>query len=98
MKALIAISTLLLSSQVFAEKISCRAETFISSGEYAKADAEITFDLNRKTKTISNVKGHVFVQAIYAESEVINTEEAYMGFFQFDRLQAVENITQNQPL
>lgn len=86
MKSFIALTALILSTQAFAERVTCHADTFVTSGEHGKADAEISFELNRKTKTISNVKGHIFVQAIYAESEEINTEESYMGFFSFAKL------------
>lgn len=57
-----------------------------------KTDARITFDLNRSTKTISNVIGHVYVQTPYAEAhEEISTENSYMGFFQLASVSANPN-------
>ena len=93
MKSLLLLSILALSQSLYAESVTCRAEKTIKNGfSDMKTDAELTFDLNRATKTISNVLGHIYVQNPYAEAhEEISTENSYMGFFQITSTTANPN-------
>lgn len=97
MKSLIALVALALSSQAFSEEVSCRAEKAIQPGfANMKADAQLDFALDRKTKTISKLVGHIFVQTPYAETnEEISTENSYMGFFKFDSIASNPNYRPN---
>ncbi|MBC7429712.1 MAG: hypothetical protein H7336_13935 [Bacteriovorax sp.] len=89
MKSIIAVVALVLSTHAFAEQVICHAEKAIQPGMEMKADAEISFDLNRDTSTLTNIQGHNFVQTPYAEAnEEINIENSYMGFFQATSLVA----------
>lgn len=87
------LSLLAFSHSVFAESITCRADKTIQPGfPSIKTNAEITFDLDRSTKTISNLVGHVYVQSPYSEAhEEINTENSYMGFFKSESISANPN-------
>ncbi len=98
MKSLIVLAALTLSSQAFSSEVTCRAEKAIQPGfENMKADAQLEFKLDRETKTITELNGHIFVQNPYAEAnEEISTENSYMGFFKFDSLAHNENYRPNR--
>lgn len=90
MKSLFFISLLAISQTIFAESVTCRADKTIQLGfPSIKTSAEITFDLDRSTKTINKLNGHIFVQSPYYEAdEEISTENSYMGFFNAEVINA----------
>jgi hypothetical protein len=93
MKSLLLLTTLLLSSQVFAnEQVTCRGSQAIQGGQSnLSADAEITFNLDRAEKALTNFLGHIFVKSPFDEGNTISTENSYMGFFSIDSLSANPN-------
>lgn len=93
MKSLLLLSLIAFSQSVLAESVTCRADKTIQPGfPSIKTHAEITFDLDRTTKTISNAIGHIYVQSPYSEAhEEISTENSYMGFFKAASVSANPN-------
>lgn len=93
MKLLIILAALTLSTQVFSEDVTCRSQKAIQENEPngMKVDAEINFTLNRETKELTNVIGHIFVQQVFIEDEEIGVNNSYLGFFSFDKLSSNPN-------
>jgi glycine betaine/choline ABC-type transport system substrate-binding protein len=88
MKLLITIAAIIFSTQVFSENVICRAEKYIQENEAIgmKTDANISFTLNKKTKELTNIIGHIFVQQVFIENEDIDIYNSYLGFFMFDKV------------
>lgn len=88
MKFLIVLLMLGLSTHAFAENVSCRSDYAIQENEPngMHVDAILNFTLNRETKDITNLIGHIFVQQSFIENEDIGVYNSYMGFFDFDKI------------
>ncbi|MEA9357281.1 hypothetical protein SHI21_13735 [Bacteriovorax sp. PP10] len=88
MKLLIILAALILATQAFSEDVICRSQKAIQENEPngMKVDAEISFTVNKETKELTNVIGHIFVQQVFIENEEIGVNNSYLGFFAFDKL------------
>lgn len=93
MKLLIILAALTLSTQVFSEDVTCRSQKAIQENEPngMNTDAEINFTVNRETKELTNILGHIFVQQVFIENEEIGVNNSYLGFFKFDKVSANPN-------
>ena len=88
MKCLVMLCALLFSSLSFAEIVTCFSDKAIQESEPKgmKVDAQINLVLDRSTKVISSIVGHIFVQSPFTENEDISVENSYMGFFNMNTL------------
>lgn len=88
MKSLILLTSLLFSIPSFADIIYCYSDKAIqeTGPKGMKVNAEINLVVDRSTKVITSIVGHIFVQSPFTENEDISTENSYMGFFNMDSL------------
>lgn len=93
MKFTLFLLALLTSTLVYAEDISCRSMKAIQNDEPGgmKVDSELIINLDRETKIISKVVGHIFVQQSFIEDEPIGVENSYLGFFYLDSVASNPN-------
>lgn len=93
MKLLIVLAALVLSSQAYTEDVTCRSEKAIQENEPnpMETDGKINFTLNRETKELTNVLGHIFVQHAFIEDDEIAVNNSYMGFFHSDKIASNPN-------
>jgi len=93
MKFLIVLLLLGLSTQVIAENVTCRSEYAIQENEPdgMHVDSLLNFNLNRETKELTNLIGHIFVQQSFIENEDISIYNSYLGFFVFDKISSNPN-------
>lgn len=93
MKLLIILAALTLSTHAFSEDVTCHSQKAIQENEQngMVTDAEINFTVNRETKELTNVLGHIFVQQVFIENEEIAVNNSYLGFFTFAKISANPN-------
>lgn len=95
MKFLIVLATLILSSQSFSEDVTCRSVKAIQEREPGgmETDGDLHFTVNRETKEITNLIGHIFVQQVFIEDAEIALNNSYLGFFKFKTLTSNPNYS-----
>lgn len=93
MKSFLFVAALIFSTSAFSESITCRSDKAIQESEPngLKVDAEINFELNKETKMLTKIIGHIFVQQSFIENEDISIENSYMGFFNFEGISSNPN-------
>jgi len=87
----LAMSIFLAVSAAATETVECKAIKAVQYGEAnMEANVDLRFELNRNANDsiIQNIRGHVFVKSPYEEGQVMNEENAYMGYFHMSSLKA----------